>query len=537
MVDQGISDISVDKIMRKIREEVSRTGKVLSHVSEENQKIKQPFEGVIVIPQEQETWAWKLVKKVQQKLQKFPFYNPLYSVAAKFKGFIPKRYESVNLNDLLPYRDEEFIRNAYRAILKREPDPKGFNDWLSGLRNGQLNKIEILGGISRSEEGQKTNVRIKGLGLRYLINKSYKIPVAGHLIRVLTGIMDLPKIIRNVDEYQAFTDARLAGKAEREAVEELRPILEGKAEREAVEELRPILAGKAEREAVEELRPILAGKADREAVQDILRQVSDHRLDILDQQRRMLLVLEELRRRFPEPLSREQIKTVLKEEDHILDAMYMVFEDRFRGTRAEIKRKLSVYLPHIDKMKSERGDVSVLDLGCGRGEWLELLQENGYRAKGIDINQVALLQCREYGLDVVESDAMEYLRELERGSLDAITGFHLVEHLSFKTLIALLDEVLVVLKAGGMIIFETPNPANILVSSYDFYRDPGHIKPLHPDTLHFIAESRGFVHTGSYFVLDEGSGLKLIKSTEWMLNDINDYIRAPRDFVLIGYKP
>ena len=164
MVDKGISEMSVDKIMQKIREEVSRTGKVLSHVSEENQKISQPFEGVILVPQEQETWAWKLVKKVQQKLQKFPFYDPLYSVAAKFKGFIPERYEVVNLNDLLPYRDEDFIRNAYRAILKREPDPKGFNDWLSGLRNGQLNKIEILGGISRSEEGQRRNVRIKGLG-------------------------------------------------------------------------------------------------------------------------------------------------------------------------------------------------------------------------------------------------------------------------------------------------------------------------------------------------------------------------------------
>ena len=104
-------------------------------------------------------------------------------------------------------------------------------------------------------------------------------------------------------------------------------------------------------------------------------------------------------------------------------------------------------------------------------------------------------------------------------------------------MVALFDEALVVLKSGGMIIFETPNPANILVSSYDFYRDPSHIKPLHPDTLHFIAESRGFVRTGSYFVLDEGSDLKLIKSTEWMLSDIHDYIRAPRDFVLIGYKP
>jgi len=438
------------------------------------------------------------------------------------------RYECVNLGDLLPYQDEDFIRNAYRAILKREPDTEALNEWLSRLRSGQLNKIEILGGITRSKEGREGNVKVKGLRLRYLANKSYRVPLAGYFIRLLTGIINLPKIIRALNAYQAFTDARLAGKADSEAVEEVRFRLAGKADSEAVEEVRFSLGAKADSEAVEELSA---------TTKDILRQISDHRLNILDQQRRFTLLLEEVRRRSSEPLSHEQIKSMLKEEEHILDPMYMVFEDRFRGTRAEIKRRLSVYMPLIDKIKSEKGDLSILDAGCGRGEWLELLQENGYRAKGVDINRVALLQCRELGLDVTESDAIEYLRGLERGSLDVIAGFHIIEHLSFKTLIELLDEALAVLKSGGMIIFETPNPANILVSSYDFYRDPGHQKPLHPDTMSFVAESRGFVRTGSYFVLDEGPGLKLIKSTEWMLNDINDYIRAPRDFALIGYKP
>jgi len=315
MIDKGFPEIDVDEIKQKIREEVARRKKVLSQASEENQKINQPFDGDIIIPQKQETWIWKIVKKVQRKLQKFPFYQLLYSVAAKFKGLIPKQYELANLNGLLSYQDEDFIRNAYRALLKREPDSDGFNDWLSRLRSGQLNKIEILGGISRSEEGCKRNVKIKGLGLRFLINKSYKIPVAGYFIRVLTGIINLPQIIRTLNAYQAFTDARLAGKADREAVEELRPILAGKADSRAVEELAA-------------------------TTQDILRQISDHRLNILDQQRRILPLLEEVRRCFPEPLSHEQIKSLLKEEDHILDAMYMAFEDRFRGTREDIKDEI-----------------------------------------------------------------------------------------------------------------------------------------------------------------------------------------------------
>jgi len=462
-------------------------------------------------------------KKIEQGIEIFS--SPESFIAPKIKE---TRYEFVNLSDLLPYGDEDFIRNAYRAILKREPDTDGFNDYLSRLRSGQLNKIEILGGISRSKEGREKNVRVKGLRLRYLANKSYKIPVAGYFIRLLTAIMNLPKIIKNVYSYQAFTDARLAGKADNETVEEVWSRLAGKADSETVEEVRSRLAGKADSEAVKELAA---------TTENILRQISDQRLNTLDQQRRFILLLEEVKKSFPEPLSHEQMKTILKEEDHILDAMYMIFEDRFRGTRAGIKRRLGLYMPYIDKIKSEKGDLSLLDVGCGRGEWLELLQENGYRAKGIDINRVALLQCRELGLDVTESDVIEYLRGLERGSLDVIAGFHIIEHLSFKTLIALFDEALMVLKSGGMIIFETPNPANILVSSYDFYRDPGHKKPLHPDTINFVAESRGFVRTGSYFVLDEGADLKLIKSTEWMLSDINDYIKAPRDFALIGYKP
>jgi len=436
--------------------------------------------------------------------------------------------EKQNLDILLSYRDEDFIRSTYRTLLKREPDPQELYERLAGLKSGQL-KIDVLWGISQSEEGRKANVEIKGLWLRYWVNRFYRLPVAGYLIRIFAAVFNLPKIIININNYQALTDARLAGKADRET-------------------LQTVLADKADRETLlsvsEKLQTVLADKADREAVgaltttvQDMSAQLKDHRLNILDQQRRLLLLLEEVRKSFPESISPQQIENVLKEEDHLLDALYMTFEDRFRGTRAEIKRRLSVYLPYVVEMASRKKDVDILDVGCGRGEWLELLQENGYEARGIDINRVALRQCEELGLNVTESDVIEYLRGLKRASLDVITGFHIIEHLSFKTLTVLLDEALAVLKSGGMIIFETPNPANILVSAYDFYRDPGHVKPLHPDTVPFIAESRGFLHTGSYFVSCEGSDSILIPSTEWPLNDLNDYIRVPRDFALIGCKP
>jgi 2-polyprenyl-3-methyl-5-hydroxy-6-metoxy-1,4-benzoquinol methylase len=449
--------------------------------------------------------------------------------------------EFVNLDDLLSYEDTKFISNAYRILLKREADPDGLNSWITGLRSGRLNKFDVLRKISGSEEARSRNVAIKGLWRRYWINKLYRIPVAGYLFRILTAIATFPILIKNLNNFQRYTDERLSAKADGQAVEALR--LAGMADRDALESLRIALLDKADRDALESWRAADRDAleswraADRDALESLQSQIRDHRSNILDQERRILILLEEVRRRFPETLSCDQMKNMLKEEDRILDSMYLMFEDRFRGTRAEVKQKLTVYLPCLAGLTSGKADVSILDVGCGRGEWLELLREKGYRAIGVDLNRVALRHCVERGLDVVEADLIEYLGGLKRHSVDVVTGFHIIEHLSFDKLIALFDATLAVLKPGGMIIFETPNPANILVSSYDFYRDPTHGKPLHPDTVNFIAESRGFLRTGSFFVSVEGPVPKLIPSNEWVLNEIDDYIRAPRDFALIGYKP
>jgi O-antigen chain-terminating methyltransferase len=231
------------------------------------------------------------------------------------------------------------------------------------------------------------------------------------------------------------------------------------------------------------------------ANQDIFRQIKDHKLNIIDMQRRLMLILEEARKRLPEPFSANQIENILKEEDHIFDAMYAIFEDKFRGTRQDIKNRQKVYLPYIqeafDKIDKTAG-APIIDVGCGRGEWLELLKESGFDAKGIDLNKVMINTCNELNLSVVEADAIDYLRSLPANSLCAVTGFHIIEHLPFKTLIMLFDESFRVLKPGGIIIFETPNPENLIVGACTFYTDPSHIKPLVPATMQFIAEERGF---------------------------------------------
>ena len=279
---------------------------------------------------------------------------------------------------------------------------------------------------------------------------------------------------------------------------------------------------------------------------DIFRQIKDHKLNIVDMQRRLMLLLEEARKRLPESeqYSALQIKNMLKEEDHIFDAMYATFEDKFRGTRQDIKNRQNVYIPYIDKAvktnapDKQKAQTQIIDVGCGRGEWLEVLKENGFNAKGIDLNEIMVGTCEEFNLDAVLSDAVEYLRSLPAASLCAVTGFHIIEHLPFKTLIALLDESFRVLKQGGVIIFETPNPENLLVGACTFYIDPSHIKPLVPAAVQFIAEERGFsdVEIKRLHKYSDYSGTVGTVGTDCESGFIAKNFYNEMDYAVIGYK-
>jgi SAM-dependent methyltransferase len=181
------------------------------------------------------------------------------------------------------------------------------------------------------------------------------------------------------------------------------------------------------------------------------------------------------------------------EEDHVLDDMYARFEDRFRGSRADIKQRAAIYLPLIHEAGAGTANAPVVDLGCGRGEWLELLRDEGLVGQGVDLNRIFLGSCREIDLNVTEADAVEFLRSLRPQSVGAVTSFHLIEHLSLKALVALIDESLRVLRPGGIIIVETPNPENLQVGSCNFYTDPTHRSPLPPLLTEALVELRGFV--------------------------------------------
>ncbi len=177
--------------------------------------------------------------------------------------------------------------------------------------------------------------------------------------------------------------------------------------------------------------------------------------------------------------------------DPCLDAFYLAFEDAMRGPEDDIRAGLTVYLDAV-AAATQRAGGPVLDLGCGRGEWLSLLRDSGHAARGIDLSPTMVELCCSRGHDVTLSDALAALRALPDNSLSVVSGFHIIEHLPFPVLFAVFAEAHRVLQPGGLVLFETPNPENLLVGAHTFYHDPTHRHPLTPSSMTFLAKFHGF---------------------------------------------
>jgi SAM-dependent methyltransferase len=188
----------------------------------------------------------------------------------------------------------------------------------------------------------------------------------------------------------------------------------------------------------------------------------------------------------------------------------------------------------------------VVDLGCGRGEFLELLGEAGIAARGVEGNAHAARDCRERGLDVVEADLLESLRAEPEASLGGLFAAQVVEHLPPATLVALLRESHRALRPGGLLVLETVNAASALAFLDVFLRDLTHDRPLHPDTLRFLAAAAGFsdvrVELRSPVPADvrlhtlPGSGLPppVLKALNENVERLNTLLFAPIDYALIA---
>ena len=210
-------------------------------------------------------------------------------------------------------------------------------------------------------------------------------------------------------------------------------------------------------------------------------------------------VLQQARGRAPEPPRAVQAAgppardaaaagggTVSAESAEALSHRYVGFEDQFRGSADEIRARLADYVPVF------AGASDVLDIGCGRGEFLELLRQAGVTARGIDLNEAMVDVCREKGLDASRADALSYLHALPEASLGGLFAAQVVEHLEPAYLTRLLDAAFDKLRPGAAIVLETINPACWFAFFESYIRDITHVRPLHPDTLRFLLIAGGF---------------------------------------------
>jgi O-antigen chain-terminating methyltransferase len=223
--------------------------------------------------------------------------------------------------------------------------------------------------------------------------------------------------------------------------------------------------------------------------------------------------------------------------DGALDAFYLAFENACRGSEAEIAEQMRVdHLVTVQDAIRRTGAGGVLDIGCGRGEWLRLLATEGIEGEGVDLSPMMADHCQADGLSVQAGDAVALLSNRAADSLTAITGFHIIEHLPFSQLYRLVQETARVLRPGGVCIFETPNPENLLVGSHTFYHDPTHSNPLTPTAMRFLAEYHGLGPV-SIQRLHPYPEAARVPGHDTLTERVNGHLCGPQDYALVGQKP
>ena len=222
-------------------------------------------------------------------------------------------------------------------------------------------------------------------------------------------------------------------------------------------------------------------------------------------------------------------------------ADYELFEDESRGDVADIRERLGFYVPLLEK--AAKGGGVVADLGCGRGELLELLKEKGLSAIGIDNNEAAVIRGKKAGLNMECKDLFQYLREAKEGSLAAVTAMHVIEHLTPSEQGEFLALSLKALKPGGLIAMETPNIMNLHVASCDFYSDITHVRPVHPVALRNRMKQMGYKDIDIKFLHPFPQSEQLILDAPGLNEEakknfekINDLIWGCRDCVILATK-
>ncbi len=220
------------------------------------------------------------------------------------------------------------------------------------------------------------------------------------------------------------------------------------------------------------------------------------------------------------------------------DIDYFDFENHFRGSIDSVKKSQEFYLKFFS------GKKKVVDVGCGRGEFLLLMQENGITAEGVDIYEPYTDYCNMKGLKATCGDGSEFLAKTE--GVDGIFVGQVVEHLKPYQIIQLCNTAYEHLENGGCIVIETPNPTSLSIYTNAFYIDPSHIKPVHPLTMQYYLEKAGFTNIEIIFTENSRPPFRIpalkcesAENTEEFnaaMKQVSDMIFGSQDYAIVAIK-
>jgi len=241
----------------------------------------------------------------------------------------------------------------------------------------------------------------------------------------------------------------------------------------------------------------------------------------------------------------EKAHILLKKHEEPADGEYAAidyedFENHFRGPREDIKEFLSIYIKYFKEADH------VLDLGCGRGEFLELCEENGIPATGVDLYDKFVDYCTGKGFDVIEGDALDHLESCPDSSVGGLFMSQVVEHLTLDALVRLCHLAMTKLKPGAYVIMETPNPMSMAIYRNCFYIDPSHNKPVHPYTLEYLLRKAGFRDTNLIFTESSrtheqfphlvSEGIENLEEFNKGMDRLTDLMFGSQDYAVIARK-
>lgn len=467
-------------------------------------------------------------------------YSKIYSVANEnmkdyrkidlkkeaFSSWSNIEYDKIDMNYLYDIDNESFLEAAYLALLNRIVDPEAREFWeLRFNDNKEEFQRDLTNTIINSMEFKLNNVEVINNKYNKIentsLNSDQKVS-EGFSEDLLQEDIKMINKLYFIDPYKNITShRRIIGKVIIFVKKVMRKLLSWY--------ITPMVMQQNEFNAftTKVLNSMNEKIAEIEANKMKIEENFNNRLieTALNLNNKLKAVEENINNQFRE-----------MEEKKKINLDYVAFENKYRGSQELIRSRLKVYLKYFEK------ENNILDIGCGRGEFLELLRENNIEAKGIDVDEGMLLLCKEKNLNVENIDALKYLSELEDNSLGGVILTQVIEHLEPNDLINLISLSYKKLKPGAYFIAETINPQSLIVFTQAYFMDLSHIRMIHPYTVKFLVDQEGFKDASLEYFSEVPESVKIPQINELpedfnqAMVRLNNLVYGSRDYAIIGRK-